>query len=241
MLVHRRAANPKTLRALARLGAQHDLATPASPYGAGLTTPRSTLTASASSVGSQPACWLAASQSRHSGRTFVCSSQSWQLPCQPGADSRPARQPTMFDQLTCPSRLLEPRQQPGRLQLQWRAFHRVLQRFDSRVASALGQSAGIHFGHPSATTSDIPAPRPPIQHQQTRSATAWQKGRAQANANRRGGRAAMPTPPLKQRVNEDINGPHVRLVFPDGTHKVVFLTLGACGRMLSALTADRVF
>lgn len=56
-------------------------------------------------------------------------------------------------------------------------------------------------------------------------ATAWQKGRAQQAANRRGGRAVMPEPPKKPRMNAEINGPHVRLVFPDGTHKVSFWAL----------------
>ncbi len=50
-------------------------------------------------------------------------------------------------------------------------------------------------------------------------ATAWQKGRAQAAANRRN-RDALPEPPRKLRINSQIDGPHVRLVFPDNTHKV---------------------
>lgn len=52
-------------------------------------------------------------------------------------------------------------------------------------------------------------------------ATAWQRGRAQQAANRRGGRDAAPEPPKKPRTNGEIDGPHVRLVFPDGTHKVL--------------------
>jgi hypothetical protein len=30
----------------------------------------------------------------------------------------------------------------------------------------------------------------------------------------------VPEAPKKPRVNSQIDGPHVRLVFPDGTHKV---------------------
>jgi hypothetical protein len=51
-------------------------------------------------------------------------------------------------------------------------------------------------------------------------ATAWQRGRAAQNLNKRGGRDAAPEPPKKPRTNSEIDGPHVRLVFPDGTHKV---------------------
>jgi hypothetical protein len=55
-------------------------------------------------------------------------------------------------------------------------------------------------------------------------ATAWQRGRAAQNLNKRGGRDAAPEPPKKPRTNSEIDGPHVRLVFPDGTHKVPALS-----------------
>lgn len=83
-----------------------------------------------------------------------------------------------------------------------------------------------------------PQPQQPLQQlSQARGfATAWQKGRNQAAANRRGGRAALPEPPRKPRVNSEIDGPHVRLVFPDDTHKVLLALTKRRQRVLRIMT-----
>ena len=87
--------------------------------------------------------------------------------------------------------------------------------------SGTRQMHGVAAAWQRAQLQQPAAPPPAATGQQGRGfATAWQRGRAQQAANRRGGRDAAPEPPKKPRTNGEINGPHVRLVFPDGTHKV---------------------
>lgn len=162
---------------------------------------------------SQPPPLTAASCSTSGARLQLPQLAGWRQTSQqqsagPGPPVAASQHATCCSQLqpAQPLRLYSAWTQPGPAQ-QTRGFAAVLQQGRGQQAAALL----------------IPTKQKPIATNQMRSfATAWQKGRAQQMANRRGGRAAMPEPPKKPRVNSEIDGPHVRLVFPDGTHKVRF-------------------